>query len=102
MATTINIPLLYSRDYIPEEVRRTIDASPQSWVHLRGLPSESTPPPAPKDSSGRFTFFSADGPVRFPSPGESSAIRLSHGGKALTAVFATLLSISFSRIHVAR
>ncbi|KGO43641.1 hypothetical protein PEXP_095430 [Penicillium expansum] len=101
MATTINIALRYSRDDIPEEVQRIMDASPQGWVHLRGLPSESTPPPALKDSSGRFTFFFADGPARFPSAGEDSAIQLSHGRKALTAVFATFIAISFSGIHVA-
>lgn len=57
MATTINVPLRYSRDNSPEEVRRAMDARPESWVHLRGLLSENTPPPAPRDSSGRFTFF---------------------------------------------
>jgi hypothetical protein len=48
-----------------------------------------------KDSSGRFTFFIADGPARFPSLGENSAIRLSHGGKALTVVFVTFIAIPF-------
>lgn len=64
------------------------------------LPGSPTSPPAPKDSLGGSLFFFADGPARFPSPSEDNAIRLSHGGKALTAVFGTF-AISFTGIHVA-
>jgi hypothetical protein len=102
MTTPISIPLRYDRDDIPVAVRSVMDTSPQSWYHLRGLPSpEAVKSSIGKDSSGRFTFFFGDGPARFPSHDGNSAIRISHGRKALTAVFATFIAFVFSGIHVA-
>ena len=102
MTTPISIPLRYDRNDIPIAARSVMDASPQNWFHLRGLSSpENAASSAPKDSSRRFTFFFGDGTARYPLPDESSAIRLSHDRKALTAVFATFIALVFSGIHVA-
>jgi hypothetical protein len=101
MTTPISIPLRYDRDNTPVAVRNVMDATPQNWFNLRGPSPENSSSSAPKDSAGRFTFFFGDGPARYPSQDGNSAIRLSHGRKALTAVFATLIALVFSGIHVA-